>query len=156
MGGYHQIPISNKSRNWFCFALEAGLYRYCRAPMGYKGSSHYFNRIVQKIFEDITSTHIEVDDILSEGETIEECLATLKQILLRCREWGIKLARHKLEFGREVDFAGTHIGGKDGFRPTTAKIEGIINMSDPTSIDTFLGQLLWPSSPRKSPGSAFV
>ena len=30
------------------------------------------------------------------------------------------LARHKLEFGWEVDFAGTHIGGKDGFRPTTA------------------------------------
>ena len=110
--------------------------------MGYKGSSHYFNRIVQKIFEDITSTHIEVDDILSEGETIEECLATLRQILLRCREWGIKLARHKLEFGREVDFAGTHIGGKDGFRPTTAKIEGIINMSHPTNITelrSFLG-----------------
>merc|ERR1712240_84914 len=140
--GYHQIPISSKSRNLFCFALEGGLYRYCRAPMGYKGSSNYFNRIVQKIFEDITSTHIEVDDILSEGETIEECLATLKQILLRCREWGIKLARHKLEFGREVDFAGTHIGGKDGFRPTTAKIEGIINMSHPTNITelrSFLG-----------------
>ena len=63
--GYHQIPISSKSRNLFCFALEDGLYRYCRAPMGYKGSSHYFNRIVQKIFEDITSTHIQVDDLLS-------------------------------------------------------------------------------------------
>ena len=64
---YHQIPISNKSRNLFCFALEDGLYCYCRAPMGYKGSSHYFNRIVQKIFEDITSTHIEVDDMLNES-----------------------------------------------------------------------------------------
>merc|ERR1712082_104838 len=102
--GYHQIPIYSKSQNLFCFALEDRLYCYCRAPMGYKGSSHYFNRIVQKIFEDITSTHIEVDDLLSEGETIEECWATLKQILLRCREWGIKLARHKLEFGREVNF----------------------------------------------------
>ena len=83
-----------------------------------------------------------MDNILSEGETIEECLATLRQNLLRCREWGIKLAQHKLEFGREVDFAGTHIGGKDGFRPTTAKIEGIINMSHPTNITelrSFLG-----------------
>ena len=96
--GYHQIPISSKSRNLFCFALEDGLYRYCRAPMGYTGSSHYFNRIVQKIFEDISSTHIEVDDILTEGDTMEECLATLKKILVRCRDKGIKLARHKLEF----------------------------------------------------------
>ena len=102
--------------------------------MGYKGSSHYFNRIIQKIFEDITLTNIKVDDILSEGDTIEECLDTLRQLLLRCRKWGIKLARHKLEFGQEVNFTGTHIGGKDGFRPTTAKIEGIINMSYPTNI----------------------
>ena len=102
--------------------------------MGYTGSSHYFNRIVQKIFEDIPDTHIEVDDILTEGDTMEECLATFKKILVRCRNKGIKLARHKLEFGREVDFAGTRIGGQEGFRLTTAKIEGIINMSQPTNI----------------------
>ena len=55
---------------------------------------------------------------------------------------GIKLVRHKLEFGREVDFVGTHIGGPEGFRPTTAKIEGIINMPHPTNITelrSFLG-----------------
>ena len=69
-------------------------------------------------------------------------MATLKKILTQCREKGIKLARHKLEFGCEVDFAGTHIGGKEGFRPTTAKIEGIINMSHLTNITelrSFLG-----------------
>ena len=70
--GYHQIPISMKSQNLFCFALEDGLYRYTRAPMGYLGSSHYFNRIVQKIFEDIQDTQIEVDDILTEVDSMEE------------------------------------------------------------------------------------
>ena len=131
-----------KSRNLFCFALEDGLYRYTCAPMGYTGSSHYFNRMVQKIFEDIHDTHIEVDDILTKADTMEECIATFKKILTRCRGKGIKLARHKLEFGREIDFAGTHIGGLEGFRPTTAKIEGIINMSHPTNITelrSFLG-----------------
>ena len=52
------------------------------------------------------------------------------------------MVRHKLEFGCEVDFARTHIGGPEGFRPTTAKIEGIINMSHPTNITelrSFLG-----------------
>ena len=60
--GYHQIALSDKSHNLFCFALEDGLYRYTRAPMGYTGSSHYFNRIIQKIMEDITGTHVEVND----------------------------------------------------------------------------------------------
>ena len=44
--GYHQIALSEKSRNLFCFALEDGLYQYTRAPIGYTGSSHYFNRII--------------------------------------------------------------------------------------------------------------
>ena len=52
--GYHQIPISSKSRNLFCFALEDGLYCYCHAPMGYKDSSHYINRMIKKLLEDIT------------------------------------------------------------------------------------------------------
>ena len=38
--GYHQIALSNKSQNLFCFTLEDGLYHY---TMGYTGSSHYFN-----------------------------------------------------------------------------------------------------------------
>ena len=110
--------------------------------MAYSGSSHYFNRIVQKIFEDIQDTRIKVDAILTEADSMEEVIATFKKILVCCHEKGIKLARHKLEFGREVDFAGTHIGGPEGFRPTTVKIEGIINMSHPTNITelrSFLG-----------------
>ena len=30
--GYHQIALSDKSRNLFCFTLEDSLYRYTRAP----------------------------------------------------------------------------------------------------------------------------
>ena len=72
--GYHQIPLAMKSRNLFCFALEEGLYHYTRAPMGYFGSSHYFNRIIQKIFEDIPDTHIKISNILIEKETMEEAI----------------------------------------------------------------------------------
>ena len=99
-----------------------------KSSNGYSGSSHYFNRIIQKIFEDIPDTHIKIDDLLTESKSMEEAIATFRKILVCCKEKHIKLARHKLEFGREVDFAGTHIGGPEGFRPTTAKIEGIINI----------------------------
>ena len=51
--GYHQIALSDKSCNLFCFALEDSLYCYTRAPMGYTGSSHYFNRVIRKLMEDI-------------------------------------------------------------------------------------------------------
>ena len=90
--GYHQIALSDKSRNLFWFTLEDGLYRYTRAPMGYTGSSHYFNCIIQKIMEDITGVHVEIDDLLCKGANMEEVLSTLKRVLTRCREKNIKLA----------------------------------------------------------------
>ena len=78
--------------------------------MGYTPSSYYFNRIIQKILEDIPGTHVEIEDLLTEVPSMEEALSILRKVLLRCREKNIKLARHKLEFGAEVDFVGTHIG----------------------------------------------
>merc|ERR1711954_304529 len=125
--GYHQIPLSEKSKNLFVFALEDGLYRYTRALMGYTGSSHYFNRVIQKLMEGIAGVHIEVDDLLIEATEMTEALDILRQVLTRCRLKNIKLARHKIEFGTEIEYAGVHLGGPEGYRPTTAKIEGIIN-----------------------------
>ena len=47
-----------------------------------------------------------------EAKSIEKAISIFRKVLLRCREKNSKLARHKLEFGREVDFAGTHISGQ--------------------------------------------
>ena len=77
---------------------------------------------------------MEINNLLWEGTTMEEVLSTLRKVLIRCREKNIKLARHKLEFGKEIDFTGTHIGGPDGYRPTMAKINGIIDLPAPTNI----------------------
>ena len=140
--GYHQIPLTDKSKNLFVFALEDGLYRYTRAPMGYTGSSHYFNKVIQKLMEGIGGVHIEIDDLLIEAEEMLEALDILRQVLTRARMKNIKLARHKIEFGTQIEFAGVHLGGPDGYRPTTAKIEGIINTPAPTNLTelrSFLG-----------------
>ena len=75
--------------------------------MGYTGSSQYFNRIIQKIMEDLPGTQVEVDDMLSEAATMEEVLSIFRKVLICCREKNIKSARYKLKFGMEVDFAGT-------------------------------------------------
>ena len=110
--------------------------------MGYTGSSHYFNKVIQKLMEGIGGIHIEIDDLLIEAEEMLEALDILRKVLTRCRLKNIKLARHKLEFGTQINFAGTHLGGPDGYRPTTAKIESIINMPAPTNLTelrSFLG-----------------
>ena len=49
--------------------------------MGYSRSSHYFNKIVQKHMEDIGNTHVEVDDILTEGENEEVTIEIFRKVL---------------------------------------------------------------------------
>ena len=83
-----------------------------------------------------------MDDILIEAINEDEAIETFRKVLQRCREKNIKLARHKLEAGEEVDFAGTHIGGDHGYRPTQAKISALIDLPHPTNITelrSFLG-----------------
>ena len=73
---------------------------------------------------------------------MEEAIPIFRKVLLRCREKSIKLARHKLEFRKEVDFTGIHIGGPEGYRPTTAKINGILEIPHPSNLKvlrSFLG-----------------
>ena len=92
--------------------------------------------------EGISGVHIEVDDLLIEAKEMMEALDILRQVLTRARLKNIKLARHKIEFGTQIEFAGVHLGGPDGYRPTTAKIEGIINTPAPTNLTelrSFLG-----------------
>merc|ERR1712030_95035 len=116
--GYHQLSLAKESKKLFCFALDSGLYRYLRTPMGYSRLSHYFNRIVQKSLEDIEKVHIEIDDLLVEGIDSDEATETIRRVLQRCRDKNIKLARYKLQAGEQLDFAGVQLGGSDGFRPT--------------------------------------
>ena len=112
--------------------------------MGYTGSLHYFNRIIQKIMEDIQGIHVEIDDLLKEEDgRIKEAITRFRKVLIRCRERNIKLARHKLEFSTEVDFAGTHIGGPEGYRPTTAKKNGILDLTAPTNLTELRSSLGW-------------
>ena len=65
---------------------------------------------------------MEINNLLCEGVTMEEVLSTLRKVLTRCREKNIKLARHKLEFGKEIDFAGTPFGGPKATIPLKLKL----------------------------------
>ena len=64
--GFHQIELDTSCCNLFCFALEDGLYRYTRAPIGYAGSSYYFNQVIKNIWKKFPQTHVEINDLLTE------------------------------------------------------------------------------------------
>ena len=77
--GYHQIDLAPNSMNLFAFALEDSLFLYQRMPLGYCGSSHYFNWVVH--LSGISNLQLEADDLLIEGETGDEAIESLHTFL---------------------------------------------------------------------------
>ena len=109
--------------------------------MGFINSGHAFVNNLSLLLADLELLS-EVDDILLEGSSKDEVLKKFELLLQRCRKYNIKISRQKVQYGEQVVFAGVTIGGKEGFRLTTAKVEGIINMSHPTNLTelrSFLG-----------------
>ena len=66
---------------------------------------------------------------------MEEAKQIFRKVSLRFSKKNIKLTRHKLKFGKEVDFAGTHIGELEGYYPTTAKINSIVELTPPSNLN---------------------
>ena len=96
---------------------------------------------MSKPLEGIDRVHIEVDDILIEGRNEQEAIKTFREVLQRCRDYGIMLARFKLQVGQEVTFAGADIK-KGDYSPTMDKIQAIQNLPAPTNVKelrSFLG-----------------
>ena len=77
-----------------------------------------------------------------EAKGIDQAVERFRHVLQRPRDNGIKFAKHKLEIGETVTFAGLNIGGKDSYKPVQAKLDTILNMEAPknlTELRSFLG-----------------
>ena len=106
--GYYQAEIEQSSRKYFTFLLDDGLYTFNRLLMGYCNSGHQFVQLVRQIFRDV-DVQIKVDDFMVESPDIPTMASKLKQLFQRARDRGVIFARRKLQFGKEVNFAGLTI-----------------------------------------------
>jgi hypothetical protein len=131
--GYHQIPISKEARQYFCFLLPEGKFRYTVAPMGYTGAGDYFCQSTDRALRGAPVIK-EMDDCLGQSETIEGLAKNLEIFLMRCRENGITLSKKKFEVGPSVKFAGFVIDAKEGCKPDPAKILAIKQTKRPESL----------------------
>ena len=76
--------------------------------MGYCNSGHQFIQLVRQIFRDV-EVQIKVNDFMVESPDILTMASKLKKLLQRARDQGVTFARRKLQFSKEVNFAGLTI-----------------------------------------------
>lgn len=139
--GYFQIPLDEGSSLLTTFLLPTGRYRYTRAPMGLNASGDEWCRRSDLALQGLTGVKKLVDDILVEGETLEQLQDRIRNVLQRCRKHNIRLSLKKFEIGRKVSFAG-HIISEGNVKPDPSKVEAITKFRAPkdvTELRSFLG-----------------
>ncbi|GJZ32619.1 reverse transcriptase domain-containing protein [Tanacetum coccineum] len=142
--GYFQIPIDPHDQEKTTFTYPYGMFAYHRMPFGLCNASNTFQRCMMAIFHDMIAKTMEVfmDDFSVFGNSFENCLSHIDNMLQRCEDTNLCLNWEKSHFMVKEGIVRGHKISKKGIEVDKAKIDVIAKLPHPTTIKgirSFLG-----------------
>ncbi len=100
LSGYWQLPRAPESREITVFSTREGHFDFIRMPFGLKSAPLTFQRTMNSIFSGMLgkSIYIYLDDIIIDSIDTKSYLDTMKLVLQRLQESGLKVKLTKCEF----------------------------------------------------------
>jgi transposase InsO family protein len=143
--GYNQIRLKAEDRHKTTFTTPWGTFEYLRMPFGLSNVGATFQRAMDYAFRGLIGKLIEIyqDDLTVFSKDGKTHIGHLKQVLERCREFGISLNPAKSVFGVTEGKLLGHIISKDGVKLDPERVEAIGKVPLPASkkaLQSFLGQ----------------
>ncbi|XP_055634002.1 uncharacterized protein K02A2.6-like [Toxorhynchites rutilus septentrionalis] len=139
---YHQIEISERSREITTFISKYGLFRYKRLMFGVCSAPELFQKVMETIVAGLEGVVVYLDDLVVFGKSEEEHATRLQTLLDRLEEYGILLNSKKCLFNvNKLEFLGHELSEK-GIRPTESRVKAIEQFRSPSNIAelrSFLG-----------------
>ena len=149
--GYYQVKLRESDIPFTAFSTPDGLFEYLVTPMGLSGSPGTFNRLLQKVFQDLRDVmRIYFDDIyvFTQSENVEEHIKALDRVLKRCEEQQLYIKLSKCQFCvDEIPCLGDFVGRK-GVRMDPDKVKIIADWPVPKTkkqMESFLGTTVYVS-----------
>ncbi|XP_052806647.1 uncharacterized protein K02A2.6-like [Mya arenaria] len=140
--GFHQLELSEESRNMTVFASHVGLYRYKRLNFGVSVAPEIFQNEIRQVLTGLEGTLNISDDIIIHAPNRDEHDRRLVAVLQRMQDKNLTLNKQKCEFGKtSVKFYGFVFSDK-GISPDPAKITAVQNIAEPKTtgeLRSFLG-----------------
>ncbi|XP_054792441.1 LOW QUALITY PROTEIN: uncharacterized protein LOC129298065, partial [Prosopis cineraria] len=142
--GYNQIAIAPEDQEKMTFTCPYGTFAFKRMPFGLCNAPATFQRCMMAIFSDMIEQTMEVfmDDFTVFGDSYEECLINLANVLKRCEETNLVLNWEKCHFMVKEGIVLGHRVSKNGLEVDRAKISVIEQLPPPTNVKgvrSFLG-----------------
>ena len=131
---YQQMPLEEESRPLVTINTHRGLYRFIRLPFGIASALAIFQKAMDVILQGLPQVICYLDDILVTGDSNQEHLQNLEEVLRRLHRNGVRLKKRKCAFMQSsVDYLGHRIDSQ-GIHPDTRKVEAIQNAPQPTKV----------------------
>ena len=120
---YMQLELDEASQEYLTINTHKGLFKPTRLMFGVHSAAGVFQREIEKRLSGIPRTVVRSDDILITGDTEEEHLRNLIEVLIRLEECGLKLKLVKCRFfDKEVEWMGFLVN-EEGVSPISEKIK---------------------------------
>ncbi|XP_072083633.1 uncharacterized protein [Arachis hypogaea] len=134
--GYNQIPMHRPDEEKTAFITPDGTYCYTVMPFGLKNAGATYQRLVNKIFQNLSGTKLEVyiDDMLAKTDSDEQLISDLKAVTDTLRRHQMRLNPTKCAFGMEAGkFLGFMITQR-GVEANPEKCRAILEMTSPKNL----------------------
>ena len=132
--GYHQLELSEESRDITTFTTHAGLYRYKRFMFGVTSAPDIYQHAIQQALHGCEGVRNISDDIILHGKDDQQHDERLEKLLERLQQRGLTLNSAKCKFKMpQLEFMGYLLSTR-GIGPTESKVEAVVNAREPESV----------------------
>jgi hypothetical protein len=100
--GYHQLELSDDSRNITTFTTHVGLRRYKRLSFGVSSAAEIFQNTLSNALEGLDGVRNISDDIIVFGRNQEEHNKRLCKLFERLKKRNFILNKAKCEFNKDI------------------------------------------------------
>nr|XP_050040360.1 uncharacterized protein LOC126537393 [Dermacentor andersoni] len=140
---YNQLPLDDEAREMAVLNTHKGLFAYNRLAFGIASAPALFQRRLESVLQGLPRVKVYLDDIIIAEKQNDN--STLRQVLERLRDNGLKLNRDKCRFReKQVSFLGHKIDAT-GLHPPE-NMEAITEAPRPETVSqlkSFLGLLTY-------------
>ncbi|XP_059277904.1 uncharacterized protein LOC132032139 [Lycium ferocissimum] len=134
--GYNQIMIAPEDQEKITFTCPYGTFAFRRMPFGLCNAPGTFQRCMMAIFTDMVENYVKVfmDDFSIFGNSFDDCLNHLDDVLACCEETNLVLNWKKCHFMVREGIVLGHKILSNGIKVDKAKIEVIKKFPPPVSV----------------------